>query len=371
MKNREFLSAVAVLMSIIIGAGIFGLPYAGAQSGFLIAAIFLFISTAVMIIIHLFYGEIIYRTKEGFQLPGYVGHYLGKRAKNFIGIFAIIGFYGSVLVYVIIGGNFLHVILSPFLNVSLFFSHIIFFIVSSIIVYFGLKLISGLNLLMNSLLIFIIFLFFFAGFSHIDFNNLKTIDMGSSFMIYGCALYALLGIAAIPEVRRVFANNNKRQYKKAIVWGTILPGILYIVFIATVIGLTGKNTSTDAISGLAGILGERVVYWGALLGFLTTITSCFTLGLSMKEMYIRDFKVEKNIAWLLTCSVPVILYLLGMHNFIVVITVLGALISVVEGTVIILMYKKVVNPNKAVSIAGYFIVLLFVIGFIYVLADVI
>jgi len=224
---------------------------------------------------------------------------------------------------------------------------------------------------MNSLLIFIIFLFFFAGFGHIDFNNLKTIDLGSSFMIYGCALYALLGIAAIPEVRRVFSNNNKRQYKKAIVWGTVLPGILYLIFIATVIGLTGKNTSTDAISGLAGILGGRVVYWGALLGFLTTITSCFTLGLSMKEMYIRDFKVEKNLAWLLTCSVPIILYLLGMHNFIVVITVLGALISVVEGTVIILMYKKVVNPNKAVSIAGYFIVLLFVIGFIYVLADVI
>jgi membrane-bound ClpP family serine protease len=91
----------------------------------------------------------------------------------------------------------------------------------------------------------------------------------------------------------------------------------------------------------------------------------------MKEMYIRDFKVEKNLAWLLTCSVPIILYLLGMHNFIVVITVLGALISVVEGTAIILMYKKVVNPNKAVSIVGYFIVLLFVIGFIYVLADVI
>lgn len=370
MKNKEFLFGTAVLMSVVIGAGVFGLPYAGAQSGFLLAAFFLFILTIVMIAIHLFYGEVVYKTKEGLQLPGYVGCYLGDKAKKFIGVFAVIGFYGSILIYVIIGGNFLRIILSPFFNVSLFLSHMIFFIVGSIVVYFGLRLVSGLNFLMNALLIFVVFLFFFTGLNRIDFDNFKIINLNNSFIIYGCVLYALLGLAAIPEVRRVIVSNDKKQYKKAIIWGTIMPAILYFVFVATIIGLTGKNTSEDAISGLVGILGNRVVYWGAVLGFLTTITSCFTLGLSMKEMYIRDFKVEKNLAWFITCFIPIILYLLGVHNFIVIIIIMGALISVVEGSAIILMYNKAIKPNKIARIAGYFIILIFITGFIYVISDI-
>ena len=109
---KRFLCATAVLMATIVGVGMFSLPYAGAQSGFLIVAAFLFILTSIMVLLHLLYGEIVSRTKEKHRLVGYANYYLGKIGKRIVSFSVIIGLYGSLLVYIIVGGNFLHTIFS-------------------------------------------------------------------------------------------------------------------------------------------------------------------------------------------------------------------------------------------------------------------
>jgi len=48
--NKNFFYATAILIGTIVGAGMFGIPYVVAQSGFLIGAIFLLILTAVSLL---------------------------------------------------------------------------------------------------------------------------------------------------------------------------------------------------------------------------------------------------------------------------------------------------------------------------------
>jgi len=376
---KKFLFAVAVLMSTIVGVGMFSLPYAGAQSGFLIAAIFLCILTGIMVFLHLLYGEIVSRTKEKHRLVGYADYYLGKQGRRIVSFSVIIGFYGSLLVYIIVGGNFLHIVFSSLVNnVPPFVFNLIFFFVGATVVYFGIKLIAELDLLMGLFLILIIFLLLYFGFSQINIVNLKTISWQNVFFPYGAILYSLAGVAAIPEIREILSKNSK-AYKRAIIWGTTIPTILYFIFMGTVIGLTGSKTSPEAIKGLIGLLGKRVVFVGGLFGFLACLTSFFILGLSLKKTFWYDFKISKNLSWFLVCFVPLMLFILGMRSFIPIIVLLGALLGAVEGTAIVLIYKRAKKfgdkiPDytlKVPDILRYIVILIFVLGFIYTLISII
>ena len=376
---KQFLLATAVLMSTIVGVGMFGLPYAGAQSGFLIAAVFLIVLTIIMTLLHLFYGEIVSRTKEKHRLVGYADHYLGKGWRNLVTVSTVVGFYGSLLAYIIVGGDFLHLIFSSAINTSSIVFNLIFFVIGAVVVYFGLRLISGLDFLMGFFLVLIIFLFLYLGFNQINIDNLKTFNWSNIFIPYGVILYSLAGMAAIPEIREIFSENNRKFYKRAIILGTVIPAVLYLIFMGTVIGLTGLNTSDEAIKGLSVLLGEKVVFIGALFGFLATITSFFIIGLYLKETFWYDLKINKNLAWFLTCFVPLILLGLGMHNFITIIILLGALMGGIEGTAVVLIYKKAKklgnqSPDyelKEPAILRYVMILVFVLGFIYTLVQII
>jgi len=369
MKKELFL-AIAVLMSTIIGAGVFGLPYAGAQSGFLIAALFLFILTGIIILLHLFYGEVIHKTNKEFQLTGYVRQYLGDKVGKFIGFFAVIGFYGSLLVYMIIGGDFLYVAFSPFVGLPPIFFSLVIFVIGSIAIYFGLKLVSRWDLVINAVLIIVIVLLFCWASKIINIDNLKVVNFNKIITPYGAIFYSLIGIAALPEVWRVFSIKNKSKYRKAIVIGTIIPAIIYLVFMVTIIGLNGQNVLPEAIRGLDKYLSKEIILAGSIFGFLMVLSSFFSLGIALKQTYICDFKINKNIAWLLTCFVPFALLLAGLRNFIVIIEVMGALIGATEGTAIILMYKKAIRPKaKAFNIIGGFMILLLISGFVYTIIN--
>jgi amino acid permease len=375
---KPFLFATAMLMATIVGVGMFGLPYAASQSGFLIAAVFLVLLTFLLTTLHLFYGEVVGRTKTEHRLVGYADHYLGKRGKILVSLSVIVGFYGSLLVYIIVGGNFLNIVLSPVINLPSVVFNLIFFFIGTLAVYLGLRVISGLDLFMGLFLILIIFLFFFSGFNKIDVNNLKTVNWFKFFVPYGVILYSLAGMASVPEIRKIFRKEDRTHYKKAIIWGTLIPGILYFVFMITVVGLTGVNTSPEAMGGLSGVLGRKVVFLGAIFGFLATITSFFALGLSLKETFVCDFKINKNLAWFLACFVPLILYFLGVYNFITIITVLGAIMGGIEGTAIVLIYYKAKKLGTEIPdydlkypvILKYVMISIFIIGLLYTLIEV-
>jgi tyrosine-specific transport protein len=365
---KSFIFATAVLISTIVGVGMFGLPYSGAQSGFLIAAVFLFILTGITLLLHLLYSEIVSRTKEKHRLVGYAGHYLGKWGRRVVSFSVIIGLYGSLLVYIIVGGDFLYTIFHPLINLPPIIFNLIFFVAGTIAVYFGIKLIAELDLIMSLFLILIVFLFLYFGFPHIDFNNLKGINFKSFFFPYGAILYALAGIAAIPEIREIFTQ-SKKLYKRAIIVGTLIPAILYLIFMGVIIGLTGLNTSPEAIQGLSGLLGKKIIFLGALFGFLATITSFFILGLSLKKTFSYDFKINKNLAWVLTCFIPLIFFILGLREFILIIVILGALMGGIEGTAIVLISKRA--QIKIPDFWRYAVIIILVLGFIFTLISLI
>ncbi len=371
-KDKKFFYAIATLIGTIVGVGMFGIPYVVAKSGFLVGLSYLVILGSIVLIIHLLYGEITLRTPGKHRFPGYVQEYLGRKGKSIVTFTSIFGLTGALLAYIIIGGEFLWGLLSPAFGGNVIFYSLAFFIFGALCTYFGIRSIGKSELIMVCFLIFVILILFVGTFSSVKIDNLNTLDLKFMFLPYGVILFALLGASIIPEVREVLQGSEKKL-KKVIFWGAFIPVIIYILFTFLVVGVTGKNTSSEALIGLKNILGDKLFSLGLVFGFLAVATSFLTLGLTLKKIYWYDFKINKNISWALASFIPLIFFLAGVNNFIAIIGLTGAVLGGIDGIILILIHRKARSlgkrkPEYSIKLPfwiGYLLILMFSLGIAY------
>lgn len=370
--NKNFFFALSTLIGMIIGVGIFGIPYCFAQAGFLTGIFYLIFLTGVVLLIHLFYGEVILRTQQECRLVGCGQIYLGVPGKRLTTAIVIFQFYGAMLAYIIAGGHFLNIIFNRFLGGTDFSWALIFFIFGALAILLGLRAVALSEFLMTVLLLAIAAFFILRGAPLINFENFKTLNLMKFFLPYGVVFFSLTGGAAVPEIRQIL-KGHEQQLKKVIIFGTLIPAVIYFFFALTVVGIGGQATSKDAISGLIPYLGQNIVVLGAIFGFLAVITSFLVLGLNMRKVFQLDYKLKKIWAWLLACFVPLAAYLVGFKDFIVVIGLIGAVAGGLEGITTILIYVKAkkmgdrqpeysLKPAKVVLLG---LALIFILGVVY------
>ena len=143
----------------------------------------------------------------------------------------------------------------------------------------------------------------------------------------------------------------------------MIPILVYLFFIYLILGITGNQTTESALSGLKNFLGPAIFNIGLLFGLLTTFTSFITVGLTLKKTFWYDLKVPKLAAWSLTCFLPLVLFLIGIKNFIPVISFVGGVMLGIDGILILLMYRKI-KTGKLCFLAGP-LILIFALGIIY------
>ncbi len=349
VENKNFLLGLSILIGTIVGAGIFGLPYVIAKSGILPGFFYFLVLGGVILLIHLFFGEIILRTKEKYRLVGLSKKYLGNWGKILITISVIIGVIGALLAYIILAWDFLNILFSSFSSSaggsSSFYFTLFFWAISSYFVFRGIKLIAPTELLTNFLFFLVIFLVFFFCLPKFNLSNFTLFPsvgrLPDIFLPYGVILFSLVGWSAIPEMTGIFKSpEEKRNIKRVIIFSSIIVIILYSFFVLAVLGVAGGKVSPDALSGLVPFLGEKIIFFGALAGVITLADSFLVLGLYLRNTFIFDFKFSKILASLISCGAPLILFLVGFRSFINTIGFIGTLIGIIEGIIIILIYKK-------------------------------
>lgn len=370
--SKNYLLAVATLISMIIGVGIFAIPFAINKAGLLPLFIYMIGLGGIQYFLHLLYAEAVLSTKEKHRIPGLAEKYINRRSKLAAFIIEIIGSYGSILAYIIVGGLFLHQLLSPYWGGSTFIYSTGLFVIVSFITWFGIKMIAGTEFILTTLLILTIGLIAGRGFGFIELSNYHLIDWNYIFLPYGPVFFALGGAPAIPEVCRLL-NYEKNKIKSAIAWGTFIAAGLTLFFVLIVLGITGSGTTPDTLSGLSSIMPDGVISLALIFGLLAIVTSYIVTAESVEEIYDWDYKLNKRFAWLLAGFVPYFLYLLGWANFTKVISFSGAVTGGLSGLVLIWLVFKIKHKPEQVSIIknkltrpiAYFLSGLFVLGMIY------
>jgi len=371
LKNKHFFLALSVLIGTIVGAGIFGIPYVVARSGIIPVFFYFFILGAIVTLIHLFLGETILRTKENCRLPGLAQKYLGRKGKILITTSVFLGVTGALLAYLILAGDFLKILFPENFSLTSFHFAFIFWLILSFFIFRGIKIIAPTEICTNLLFFLVIFIigwFCLANFNPSSFTLFNPPDV---FLPYGVILFSLIGWSAIPEMIEIFkTQEEKRDIKKIIISATIIVTILYIFFSLAVVGVAGKRVSPDTLSGLIPLLGNKIIFWIALAAVITLADSFLVLGLYLKNTFINDLNFSKTISFLIACGFPFLLYLVGFRSFIDTIGFVGAIVGIIEGISIILIFKKAKtlgqrSPEYTINVPSfliYFLISILILG---------
>lgn len=368
-----FVKALSVLLGLIIGAGIFGLPYIFAQSGILLGFVYLLIFGIVILLIHLFFGEVVLRTTEQSRLPGFTKKYLGKRAEIFIVISTILGLMGTLLAFIILGGDFLEIAFY-FSGISSFNFSLIFWLFLSFFIFRGMKLIGSAAILTNILFFLIVFLLIIFALPKVNLENFTLFNSQNIFLPYGVILFSLIGLAAIPEIGALLKTSvERKKLPKIIITSSIIVVLFYLIFAVTISGVSGQNTTPDVFEGLIPFLPPAIIALGALAAAITIADSFLVLGLYFRNILIYDYRFPKFLAALITVTLPLFLFLIGLRDFIAVISIVGVIVGTVEGIAVILIFqkaKKLGNREpefnlKVPSALPYFLIAVLILGAIF------
>lgn len=345
----KFTSGISILAGTIIGIGLFGLPYVALKVGLPIVIFYFLLLGPVAIIIHLFFAELALNTPDFKRLPGFARIYLGKKAELFSKIIIILALIGTNLAYLILGGDFLNELASPFLGGNELIYTTVYFLIGILIIYFGIKAIAKIQFIGLVLFFFLLVLILLKGIPFFDIKNL-AINSGhlkDFFLPYGVVLFSLWGVVIIPEIEESLGK-EKHILRKLVITAVMIPIIVSILFTVSMLGITGEQTTESALVGLKDMLGNGAIHLALFFGVLTTFTSFIVLGLTLKKVLWYDFKIPEKISWIIASLSPFLLYLLGLKSFIAVISFVGAVMWATEGILINLMYNKFykANPGK-------------------------
>jgi len=323
--------AIFMITGMTIGAGVLGLPYVVSKVGLLIGLPMILVLGLTMLLLNLIIGDIAVRTKENLQLPGFAGRYLGPWAKGLLSIVMILTGLGSLLAYLVGEGQALSALFGgPPLWWSIFFWSI-----GSFLVWLGLRAVKRAEKYLSLAVMIIILglsIFLLTKFQAVNFWH---VELANFFLPFGVILFALNAAPAIAEAHALLPG-SQRHFRTAIIIGTLVPMVLYLLFALAMVSFSGTGTAEVATLGLSG-LGPLVAAAANLFAILA-MGACFLgMGTAVKQTLVWDYKISRSVAVLAVTMIPLLLFLFGFKSFVEILDVIGGLFIGIEAVLLTLI----------------------------------
>jgi amino acid permease len=361
MKISNELKAYFIIVSTIIGLGIFVLPYSFWQSGyyFFFWLIFWFFA---FLILHLVFGEILFQTKEKHNLPGLAGIYIHPLMKHIVWFFDYFGMLGVFLIYFIALVKFWSLILSlnPLVIKILVAFFNLYFIFKDLRVFSQMESILTIGILIVfSLIVFMIL-------PNFNFQNIR-LALKNDFqpiLPYGILLFALSGTSALPIVFDLIGK-NKKTYLKINFLSLLTVILLYLVYIFAVVGFLDGEVSEESLQSLAPYLPKSFLIFSVL--FVSLNITFIDMAFYLKRGLIYDYKISPKIANLIMFVSILPLAFFEPFSLIKLINLVSEIFLGFNLMVLLLIYLKLktkeyfILPNFLILILA----LIFLLGIIY------
>ncbi|MFA6522252.1 MAG: aromatic amino acid transport family protein [Patescibacteria group bacterium] len=338
-KRSEFVRSIQALMGVVIGVGIFGLPYVFSQSGFAIGLGHIIFVAGINFILLWAYADLVMHTPGHSRLTGLVDRYLGPTWSH-IATFILFGSsWGAMIAYVIIGGKFLNTLLHGVFGGDVFMYQMIFYIFTSIILVGGLGFVSRLESLFTIVFLIAIIALIVGASPQIDIEALQTVHPENWFLPFGVVLFAFSGLSAIPEMAQILGR-QKHHLHSSLMIGMLIVTVIYLAFSAVVLSVTGEHTTEESMIGLGRALGSWALTIGSVVGLFAVSTSFIMIGLSSINTLVYDYRIRYVWAWLSVIAVPLVAFLAGARDFIDVIGFSGSILGGLLGLIVIATYWR-------------------------------
>ncbi len=343
--NRRFVRAVGLMIGSIVGVGVFGLPFAFAQTGYGIGLLVLLVLGGMNAILLLMYADIVLHTPGNHRMAGYIAAYLGPTWGK-VGIIGLaVSIWGGMAAYLIAGGRFLGILFGADGGMGETALGILLLCVVAAVSYRGLKFASRIEVGILGLLMFLLAFIVVSAIPDARVANLVPLHWDRWLLAYGVVFFAFNGgINAIPEMRAVLGSD--RRLPHAVMTGMLWVLGLYAIFTLAVVAATGTGTSPFAIDALVPSLGDTFRVVGSALAVVSVFSIFLLTSIALRHAFERDVGLRKNAAWLLVFLPPAIAYLLGLRSFIGLLGFFGSVVSAAIGILIVATYESM-RSSKA------------------------
>lgn len=336
----KFLRAVGMMIGGMIGVGVFGLPFAFAQSGFIIGILELFVIALVMLMIQFMYAELALQTEGTHRLVGYVEIYLGKKWAWMSTVAMCASVWGAMLAYMIIGGKFLFLIFSPVFGGGVALYSYAIGIIAAFLIYRGLGFASKLEVFVILALLFLFVFMIAVSAPSIQLSYLMAYHPSKWFLPYGVILFALSSTGIVPEMRDVLGLHAKKLLGKAVLTGMTVVVALYALFSFAIVGVTGTETTGAAFEGLVSLFGSSFQLIASSLGVITILSIFMLLGITLQNTLKFDLRLSRRVAYVLTIAVPFLFFSFGVREFVDLVRFIGSVFGGILGMFIVFCYLK-------------------------------
>ncbi len=355
---KEIVLPAGLLSSVIIGAGIFALPYVFHQAGFLVGLFYLIIFTGVFTVVHRMYAHVIKSTEGKHRFVGYAKIYFKRQGFIATIITTAIGFTLTLVAYIALAGDFVRLV-APGVGD---FAPYAFWIVASLTFVVSLKRFANFEFAMTVAMALIVLILLFSGVVHGQELTLTPFNPSALFVPYGVVLFAISGRAAISAIYEYYEKRNipKNKLMSSISLGTIFPSFVYVAFIVAIFLLSRGPVSEDALTGLTDAPRYLLSLIGGL-GIFALWTSYFFLATEIRDIFRYDLKLSRTLSTLIVVTAPLWLYGLGLTNFMHLMAVVGGVFLALDSIFAISMYSKIKGWGPLARI----LVVLFAIGAVY------
>jgi len=313
MKKSE---ALAVLIGTQIGAGVLGLPYAAKDVG-LIPSILVLVGIMLLM---LFTARIIlYFSAKlgGAQLSTMAKKTLGRGGGLVMFLSLIIMGFGALLAYIAGIGN----VFAALFGVSPQVGAIVFWVFASLVIYLGLEASGKSELAMGLVMLF---LFMSVGAVLLPKGRLENAmysNTSSLWTIIGVSIFALGCHSVIPDVYKGLGSYE--ETKRLLTWAFVIPTAIYALFMASFLLVFGRDTPQIATQALESLFGRVGFLVGNLIPLFAITTSYIGFGLAQLSNIEEYLGLDRKLAWAITVIPPLIVYLLGVGDFVSVLGIAG------------------------------------------------
>jgi tyrosine-specific transport protein len=277
-----------------VGAGMLGIPLVTAKAGFPSAFFVTGLVWVFMTVTGFLLLEVTLTLPSGANFISITRKYLGKWGGVLAAILFIFLYYFLMIAYVAAGGPLLKEMLSyghvylPFLSGEMFF--ILFSTIFGVIVAIGPRSIDRANYVL-SILLGIVFLALFT----LQFGGIEPSRLQESHFSKGLfaipVLFSAFGFHNIIPSLVTYMDRDKKILRGAILLGTTIPLLLYLLWQLLVIGSVPTedivkvlDSGKSVISYLADISANpKVLLFGELFAFLAIITSVLGVSFSLVD----------------------------------------------------------------------------------------
>ncbi len=332
--------AVLLLIGTIVGAGIFGVPAMIGAWGIPVATVAFAAITLVILSAHLLYAEAILKNGREARLEAHAARWLGKPVGAVAGGVQALQIFGSNLAYLIIGGEFLAVIMRAVgVDIPTIWWQVVFWLLGALIVCYGLTLVTRAEVYLTWMLIAMLVVLIIAFAWRVQIEDVSALAFSLperfTFEPYGVILFALMGITTIPEAVDVVGRRREDVFK------VITRATVVSAFITYVFGVFGWLASSGFIgrdpSELISFVPPIVAFAFPLAGFLAIITSYIATALDLRNMFHLDYHFSNALAWIVSLGVPLALLFLTPRDFLGTIGLVGAVFGTLLAVIVSLM----------------------------------